>query len=338
MIRIQADFPLQAYNTFGIEAITSFYTEVSSIDQIRELMATDVFNKYPHFILGGGSNILFKQDFPGLTIHPLINGTEITDEDTSHVYLKAGGGMAWDELVQYAVENNWGGIENLSGIPGTVGASPIQNIGAYGVEVKDVIVAVEGVNLENGKTIIFDNTSCKFGYRTSVFKEKLKNRFLVCNVTFRLTKTHHALITKYGTIEKELEKYTKRDIATIRKVVCEIRNAKLPDPALLGNAGSFFKNPVVSEDKGKELKKKYPEIPQYPSDKGCVKLSAAWLIEQSGCKGIQLNRAASHTLQPLVLVNLGGASGREILGLAAYIEQRVREVFGINLEKEVNII
>jgi UDP-N-acetylmuramate dehydrogenase len=338
MNQIQSDFPLQQYNTFGIIANTAFYTEIDLVAQIPELIETEIFIKMPHLILGGGSNILFTQNFPGLTIRSRIAGFELIDEDKEYVYLRVGSGMIWDEFVAVAIENNWGGIENLSGIPGTIGASPIQNIGAYGAEAKDVVIKVEGFDFEQKTFETLDNASCNFGYRTSFFKEKLKNRFLVCYVTFRLKKAPHLLITNYGAIGKELEKYTEKNISTIRKAVCAIRNSKLPDPAVIGNAGSFFKNPTVEKDQAEELKNNYPTIPTYPVAEGSLKLSAAWLIDQAGCKGIQQGKAASHKDQPLVLVNLGGATGNNILELAQFIEKRVHDVFGVKLEKEVNIV
>jgi UDP-N-acetylmuramate dehydrogenase len=338
MLQIQSDFPLKSYNTFGITASTAFYTEIESASQISELVGMELYNKMPHLILGGGSNLLFIQNFNGITVRSIIKGIEVINENNSEFFVRVGSGMIWDDFVVHAVENKWGGIENLSGIPGTVGASPIQNIGAYGVEVKDVIENVEGFDFSTNSFIEFDNPACKFGYRSSLFKEKLKNEFLICYVTFRLQKLPHTLRTDYGVIGKELEKYHGKNISNIRKAVCAIRNAKLPDPAKLGNAGSFFKNPIIEFSRAEKFKIDYPTIPVYPSSDDHVKLSAAWLIDQAGCKGISLGRVASHKDQPLVLVNLGDATGEEVLELARFIEQRVHDVFGVTLEKEVNIV
>ncbi len=338
MNQIQSDFALQHSNTFGIIASTAFYTEIDSLVQIPELIETEIFKKMPHLILGEGSNMLFTQNFSGLTLRSRITGFEKVDEDKEYVHIRVGSGTIWDEFVAIAIENSWGGIENLSGIPGTVGASPIQNIGAYGVEVKDIVVKVEGYDFDQKTFKTFDNASCNFGYRTSYFKENLKNKFLVCYVTFRLKKAPHLLMTTYGAIEKELAKYPEKSISTIRNAVCAIRNAKLPDPAVLGNAGSFFKNPTIDVGQAEELKKSYPTIPTYPAADNRVKLSAAWLIDQAGCKGITQGQVASHKEQPLVLINLGGATGEEVLALAQFIEKRVYDVFGVMLEKEVNIV
>jgi UDP-N-acetylmuramate dehydrogenase len=338
MLQIQSDFPLKSYNTFGITASTAFYTEIEAVSQLSELIGKKMFNKLPLLFLGEGSNLLFTQNFNGITIRSIIRGVEVIGENSTDFFVRVGSGMIWDDFVVHAIENNWGGIENLSGIPGTVGASPIQNIGAYGVEVKDVIENVEGYDFSTSSFIEYDNPACKFGYRSSLFKEKLKNQFLICYVTFRLQKPPHTLRTDYGVIGKELDKYHEKNISNIRKAVCAIRNAKLPDPARLGNAGSFFKNPIVEISRAEKLKIDNPTIPIYHASEDRVKLSAAWLIDQAGCKGISLGRVASHKDQPLVLVNLGGATGEEVLELARFIEQRVHDVFGVTLEKEVNIV
>jgi UDP-N-acetylmuramate dehydrogenase len=338
MLKIQSDFPLYRSNTFGIHALAEFYTDIHTNEDLVELADSDIFDRTDHLILGGGSNILFTRNYRGLIIHPAISSFEITDDDNRYASVRVGSGVVWDSLVEWAITKNLGGIENLSGIPGTVGASPIQNIGAYGTEVKDAISHVEGFDLKEKDFRTFTADACKFGYRTSLFKESMKNRFVVCYVTFRLTKPPHKLVTHYGTIEEELKKYPQITIATVRKAVLAIRNSKLPDPMKIGNAGSFFKNPVVKNDLANDIKKTHPAAPVYPAGNDRSKLSAAWLIDQAGCKGLRIGNAATHLNQPLVLVNLGGATGKEILELAAYVKNKVAEMFDIQLEEEVNIV
>ena len=338
MFDFKTNFSLKQYNTFGIDVSTEFFTEISNSNDIKELIDSDIFKTHSRLILGGGSNILFTKDFQGLIIHSRIRGIDIVDENKEFLYLKVGSGEVWDEFVEYSVSKGWGGLENLSAIPGHVGASPIQNIGAYGVEVKDVIKEVQGIDLVNGQALSFTNSDCKFAYRNSIFKQKLKNDFLLTHVVFQLKKFPHKLITEYGQIEQAFSKEKEKTISVMRKIICEIRNSKLPDVKNIGNAGSFFKNPIVTSAIADELKSKISDIPQYRSSDGKYKLSAAWLIEKAGCKGIQLGNAGSYKNQALVLINLGNAEGKEIVKLADYIKNRVYELFGVNLETEVNII
>jgi UDP-N-acetylmuramate dehydrogenase len=338
MLHIQSNYPLKNYNTFGISAKASFFAELNAINDIEELISSDIFRNEPHIILGGGSNMLFTRDYQGFIMHSTLAGIACIKENSEESEIRVGSGVEWDKLVIYAVENELGGIENLSGIPGNVGASPVQNIGAYGVEVRDTIINVEGFDFRQKKIQSYNNKECRFGYRTSIFKEQFKNEFLITHVTFRLKKPPHKLVTEYGAIKTELEKYGEKSISTLRRSVIAIRNSKLPDPLKTGNAGSFFKNPVVTKELADKVKTGFPEVPTYAAAEGFVKLSAAWLIEQSGCKGIQKGQAASHKIQPLVLINLGGATGNEILELAQIIEHRVYEKFGITLVKEVNIV
>lgn len=338
MIDFKPKFSLKDYNSFGIDVTSEFFAEITSGEDINELVASDIFKHYPRLVLGGGSNILFTHNFNGLIIHPKIEVIDIIEENKKSVLLKVGSGVIWDELVEYSVSKGWGGLENLSAIPGNVGASPIQNIGAYGVEAKDVIAEVQGFDLVNNKSLTFTNASCKFAYRNSIFKRKYKNNFLVTYVIFQLKKFPHKLITNYGQINQALEKEDEQSISVMRKVICEIRNAKLPDVKNIGNAGSFFKNPVVNSEIALNLKKQYKDIPLYNSSDGGNKLSAAWLIEKAGCKGIKLGNAGSYHNQPLVLINLGNAKGKEILRLAEHIKNKVYEMFAIVLETEVNII
>lgn len=337
MAVIKSDFSLTAFNTFNISVKADHYCRVTSAKDLEELCSTPIFRQNEPLILGGGSNILFTHDYPGLVIHPLFKGLEITEESASDVCIRAGAGMIWDDLVAWAVSHDYGGIENLSGIPGNVGASPIQNIGAYGTEVAQVIERVEGYDLRSGKWRSFSNAECAFSYRNSLFKTAHKNSFLVSHVWFRLTKPPHNLVTHYGNIEATLEK-KERTLASMREIILGIRHSKLPDVKELGNAGSFFKNPVVPASRIQTFKQDYPEAPVYPAEKGMMKLSAAWLIDQAGLKGFRMGNAGTHEKQALVLVNLGHAEGKEILALSEWIREKVKSKFGVELEPEVNII
>lgn len=338
MLDFKTNFSLKQYNTFGIDVTAKFFTEISTSDDINELTASDIFIKNPRLILGGGSNVLFTKDFEGLIIHSKIGGIDIVEENKDFVYLQVGSGEVWDEFVEFCVLKGWGGLENLSAIPGHVGATPIQNIGAYGVEVKDVINEVQGIDLVKGQILSFKNSDCEFAYRNSIFKQKFKNDFLLTHVVFQLKKFPHILVTEYGQIEQALNKEKERTISVMRKIICDIRNSKLPDIKKIGNAGSFFKNPIVTSAIAEKLKVKFNDIPRYKTSDGKYKLSAAWLIEKAGCKGIQLGNAGTYKNQALVLINLGNAQGKEIVKLADYIKNRVYELFAVNLETEVNIL
>ena len=335
---IKINHPLQPYNTFGIPVVAEYFTEIISENQLPDIIENPVFRKNKVLILGGGSNILFARDFDGLILHVKIGGINLVEEDKKTVSVDVGGGVTWDELVSYAVRNNWGGIENLSAIPGTVGAAPVQNIGAYGVEVKDVIEKVEGFDLYRKKFLSFTNNECNFQYRNSIFKEQYRNRYLICCVTFRLNKAPHQLITHYGNIAEEINRQSENTIASMREVIIRIRDLKLPDYRVNGNAGSFFKNPIISNELSSELKLSFPDMPIFREIEGRTKLSAAWLIEQSGCIGIKAGNAGVHPKQPLVLINLGNATGKEILDLSVQIQEAVKSKFGIVLEPEVNIL
>jgi UDP-N-acetylmuramate dehydrogenase len=338
MVEIKENFSLQEYNTFGIDVFAKYFIKVSKEEELDQLIESELFRNNPHLILGGGSNVLFTNDYAGLVIHPSIGGIEIIEETKTEVLINCGSGIVWDELVQYCVEHDWGGIENLSNIPGNVGACPIQNIGAYGVEVKQVIEKVEGFDLKDKSKLTFLRDQCDFGYRDSIFKRQYRNDFMITHVSFRLKKTPHSLNTSYIALTKELEKYSQKTIQTIRKIVIEIRRSKLPDVNILGSAGSFFKNPVVSEEISNKISSLYPDSPKFRSENGLIKLSAAWLIDRSGCKGLQFGNASTYLQQPLVIVNLGNATGKEIMTLSKIICEKVNEKFGVILEPEVNII
>lgn len=337
MFGIKENISLKKYNTFGIDSQCRFFIECSSINEILEFIKIHNKQNLPLLILGGGSNVLFTKDFDGNVLRPAIKGIEIIEETIDYVILKVGSGEDWDEFVGYCVNNNWGGIENLSLIPGNVGTSPIQNIGAYGVEVKDVIVEVEAVDLENLSTNRYQNIECEFAYRDSVFKKKLKGKVVITHVTFKLNKKPTYKLD-YGNLNEELNKFDELNLKNIRQAVINIRESKLPNPEEIGNAGSFFKNPVVSKEKFEKLEKLYPEIPHYPQADGLVKIPAGWLIEKAGWKGKRVGNVGVHENQALVLVNYGQATGREIMHFARNIQQTIIILFDLELEIEVNIV
>jgi UDP-N-acetylmuramate dehydrogenase len=323
-------------NTFGIDAAASYFSTFRDVAELEELL--DRAAKHKKMILGGGSNVLFTQDFDGYVMKNEVSGIETVKEDLSHVYVQSGAGEVWHQFVQYCLERDLAGVENLSLIPGSVGASPMQNIGAYGVEIKDVFHDLEAYHIHDRKVVTFSPSDCEFGYRESAFKNKYKNEFIILNVTFRLNKTPH-FNTSYGAIEEELSKMKEPlSIQTISKAVINIRTSKLPDPKQIGNAGSFFKNPSVSAAKYDELKAAYPGMPGYAQSDGTVKIPAGWLIEQCGWKGCRRGDAGCHTRHTLVLVNYGHATGREIYSLSEDILGSVVKKFGIVLEREVNIV
>ena len=336
-MQIQENISLKAFNTFRINATARFFASFSTIDELAALMAQDA--KLAVLILGGGSNILFTDNFNGLVLKNEIKGIEKINEDNEFVYIKAGAGENWHRFVLFCIENNWAGVENLSLIPGNIGASPMQNIGAYGVEVKDVFHELEAFHLQEKKVVKFGLTDCGFGYRESVFKRKYKDQFALLTVTYKLRK-HPVFNTSYGAIAQELEKAGIKEISikAISDAVIAIRSSKLPDPAVTGNAGSFFKNPEIPGDQFQLLKTRYPAIVGYPNAGGTVKLAAGWLIEQCGWKGYRKGDAGCHAKQALVLVNYGNAGGKEIFDLSTSILQSVKEKFDVLLEREVNII
>ena len=340
-MKIEENISLKKFNTFGIDVNAAYFSNFKTVDEAKELLA---FNKTRNgkqetLILGGGSNILFTKNFNGLVIKNEINGIEKIKEDDEHVYIKTGAGVNWHSLVLHCIENNWAGIENLSLIPGNAGASPMQNIGAYGVEIKDVFYELEALHIEDGNTVTFNLNDCAFGYRESVFKRKYKNQFIITSVIYRLNKKP-SFNTSYGAIEQELEKMGVKELSirSVSNAVINIRSSKLPDPAEIGNAGSFFKNPEVEKFLFEKLKNEYPNIVGYALENGNVKLAAGWLIEQCGWKGYRKGDAGCHNKQALVLVNYGNAKGEEIFSLSEEIIKGVKEKFGVQLQREVNII
>jgi len=334
---LRKNVALKNYNTFGIEANARYFFEFDTSEEIQDFLSKNDVSNIQYLLLGGGSNLLFTEDFNGLVIHPMVKGIKIIEEDEDSVLVRVGANEDWDAFVGWSVENNLPGIENLSLIPGVVGAVPIQNIGAYGVEVKEVIDSVEAISIESNKKVIFSNAHCEFEYRCSVFKNEYKNQFIITHVNFRFSKQAEFNV-HYGAIAKELEAYDEVNLKNIREVIIKIRESKLPDPKVLGNAGSFFKNPLVARAEADALKDKHKDMPVYEVNEIQSKLAAGWLIEQCGWKGKQVGDAGVHKDQALVIVNHGNAKGPEILQLANDIRKSVLYKFGIKLEMEVNAI
>ncbi len=333
-MEILKDTSVKAYNTFGIDAKTKYLVKINNTEAITKFIDSGLASENNTFILGGGSNILFTQDFPGVLIHSTIDTIELIDQDHEYVYIKCGSGVNWDTFVDYCVNKGWGGIENLSDIPGNIGATPVQNIGAYGVEAKDVIFKAEAINLINGETKEFSNADCRFAYRHSYFKEKGSENLFISHVTFRLTKKH-TLITHYGNLEEELKKYSNPGIKELREIIVKTRQSKLPSTDKLGSAGSFFMNPVVPDSLAKDLLKAYPDMPQYKYTDTKKKLSAAWLIDHAGLKGTRHGDVGTYPNQALVIVNYGKASGKNIVEFSSFIQKTVSEKYGIELKPEV---
>jgi len=336
-MKIHEQFSLKQYNTFGIDVKAKYFSVFSSSGELGDLITRH--SSVRTFILGGGSNILFTEDYDGIVMKNEVKGIQKINEDNDHVYVKVGAGENWHQFVLSCIQNNWAGVENLSLIPGNTGASPMQNIGAYGVEIKDVFEELNAFHLHEKVSYRFGSTDCEFGYRESVFKRKYKDQFVILDVTFRLHKIPK-FNTSYGAVEQELEKMgvATLSIAAISQAVINIRSSKLPDPAVIGNAGSFFKNPSVSGDKFQILKKEFPNVVAYENSDGTVKLAAGWMIEQCGWKGYRRGDAGCHQKQALVLVNYGNATGSEIYALSEEIVESVHKKFDIALEREVNII
>lgn len=334
----QKNFSLKNHNTFGIEASAAEYLSISSVEQLREVLASNAGREL--FILGGGSNMLLTKNIEALVLHINLRGIEIITETANYAIVRSQSGEKWHDFVLYSIENNLGGLENMSLIPGNVGTTPIQNIGAYGTEIKDTFVSCEAMSIATQEIKTFYNEECEFGYRESIFKNKIKGQYIITSVDFKLTKGSHNINTSYGDIIAELAKnnITTPGIADVSKAVIAIRQSKLPDPKDLGNSGSFFKNPIISKEQFEKVQAKFPEIRHFPISDTEVKVPAGWLIEQAGFKGKRFGNAGIHVNQALVLVNYGGATGAEILKLSQEIQQKVFDIFGIWIDAEVNII
>lgn len=332
----QHNFSLQPYNTFGIEALAKTFVEVTNEKELAEVLQ----NNLDIFVLGGGSNMLLTKGIDKLVVHINIKGVEVVKEDDDFVWVKGNAGENWHEFVQWCIRKNFGGIENLSLIPGNVGTTPVQNIGAYGIEIKDTMFSCNAMEIATQKMKTFTNADCQFAYRESIFKNELKNQYIITSVTYKLSKRNHKLNTSYGAIDAELEKMNIENptIKDVSNAVIAIRSSKLPNPKELGNSGSFFKNPIILKTQYKKALLTTPEMPHYKVSETEVKVPAGWLIEQAGFKGKRFGDAGVHKNQALVLVNYGNATGNEIYELSKLIQKTVFEKFGIEIEAEVNII
>ncbi|WP_179333341.1 UDP-N-acetylmuramate dehydrogenase [Winogradskyella costae] len=329
---------LKSFNTFGIDAKAQSYCDISTIEDLSTILKN--YGDVPLFILGGGSNMLLTKDIDALVLHINLKGIEVVSETKNSVVIKAMAGENWHNFVLWCLNHNFGGIENLSLIPGNIGTAPIQNIGAYGVELKDVFVSCEALKIDDQSIKTFSKSDCNFGYRESVFKQDLKGQYIITSVNLELKKTEHVLRTDYGVIKNELDTngITKPSIQDVSNAVIAIRQSKLPDPKIIGNSGSFFKNPIISAKAFIELERNFPDVPSYKVSDETIKVPAGWLIEKAGFKGKRFNDYGVHSKQALVLVNYGNATGKEIFELAQLIQKTVKRLFNIQIETEVNII
>ena len=336
-MQVAENFSLKQYNTFGVDVKARKYISVNNTNELRDVLQQAYASEI--FVLGGGSNMLLTQDLDKTVVHINIKGIKFISENKDHVVLKVGAGENWHQFVLYCIEKGYGGLENLSLIPGYVGTAPIQNIGAYGVELKDSFESCEALRIQTLEVENFSNGQCEFGYRNSVFKNKLKGEYIITSVNFKLSKRNHQLSTSYGAIQAELDKHNIKEptIKNISDAVINIRQQKLPDPRELGNSGSFFKNPIINKTQFKKLQKEFPEMPFYALRANQIKIPAGWLIDQAGLKGYRKGDAAVHKNQALVLVNHGNASGQEILALSKEIQEKIYQKYNIKLEAEVNI-
>jgi len=333
-LNIQQNISLKQYNTFGIDTNANRFVAVGSLSELKSILV----DEKDIFLLGGGSNMLLTKNIEALVIHLNLKGIVVNDTEKDVVYVTAEAGENWHDFVLWCISQNYGGLENLSLIPGNIGTSPIQNIGAYGVEIKDTFQQLEALEIATGKIKTFTHSDCKFGYRNSVFKNELKGKYIITNVTFKLTKNNHQINISYGDIKNHLKDIEHPTLKDISDAVISIRQQKLPDPKEIGNSGSFFKNPVIGSVLFNSLQKKHAKMPHYVVSENEIKIPAGWLIEQCGFKGQRFGDAGVHSKQALVLVNYGNASGQDIYNLAQNIRQKVKDTFGISLEIEVNII
>ena len=338
MSNILHNYSLKNHNTFGIAVKAKYFSSFDSLLELKKILKTNLHKKEKFFILGSGSNILLTQDFDGFVLHNTIEGISILEDNENYILVEVGGGVVWHDFVMWSVSQKLSGIENLALIPGTVGASPVQNIGAYGMEVKDSITKVHALEIKNKEVRVFSNKDCEFSYRNSKFKKEEEKKFIITKVEFKLSK-EPLNKTTYGDIKEELKNLKlEASPSTIAEAVINIRSRKLPDPKVLGNSGSFFKNPVIETNKFKLLKKEFPEMVGYTISNSQTKIAAGWLIDNAGLKGYRKADAGIHKNQALVLVNYGNASGAEIINLAKKIQQKVKAKYGISIEPEVSIL
>jgi len=337
-MNIHHNFSLKNHNTFGIDAKAKKFVAVHTVDELKTIL--NEYSTEKIFVLGGGSNMLLTQDIDALVIHIDLKGIKILKEDDDFVWIEGMAGEVWHEFVLWTIEKNFGGLENMSLIPGNVGTTPVQNIGAYGTEIKDTFVSCDALNIQTQETKTFSKAECQFGYRESIFKHEVKNQYIITSVVFKLTKKNHKINTSYGDITKELEKHhiTSPSLKDVSNAVIAIRQSKLPDPKELGNSGSFFKNPIISKTEFEKIQALHPEMPHYIISETEVKVPAGWLIEKAGFKGKRFGDAGVHKNQALVLVNYGQATGQEILNVSKDIQSTILREFGIAIEAEVNVI
>ena len=337
-MQIRSNFSLKSFNTFGIEAKAKNFVAVHSLDELKTVLAEHAAE--PKFILGGGSNMLLTQDIEALVIHIDLKGKRIVKEDDDFVWVESMAGENWHEFVLWTIDQNFGGLENMSLIPGNVGTTPVQNIGAYGTEIKDTFVSCDAMKIDDQTMRTFSKEDCRFGYRESIFKQEAKNQYIITSVVFKLTKRNHKINTSYGDITKELalQNVTVPTLKDVSNAVIAIRQSKLPDPKVLGNSGSFFKNPVISRSHFEKVQAQFPEIKFFEVSPTEVKVPAGWLIEQAGYKGFRKGDAGVHKNQALVLVNYGSATGQDILALSREVQQAVFDKYSIAIEAEVNVI
>jgi UDP-N-acetylmuramate dehydrogenase len=337
-MQIQTNFSLKKYNTFGIEAKAKQFVAVHNLEELKSTLKNHASDK--KFILGGGSNMLLTQDIDALVIHIDLKGKRIIKEDEDFVWVESMAGEVWHEFVLYTIDQNFGGLENMSLIPGNVGTTPVQNIGAYGTEIKDTFVSCEAMNIATQDLKVFTKEECNFGYRESIFKHEAKDKYVITSVIFKLTKRNHKINTSYGDITKELEKQnvSTPTLKDVSNAVIAIRQSKLPDPKELGNSGSFFKNPIISKELFEKVHQKFPDVKFFEVSSSDVKVPAGWLIEHSGLKGYRKDDAGVHKNQALVLVNYGNATGQDILALSRFVQKTVLDKYGIEIEAEVNVI
>ncbi|MCZ8198634.1 MAG: UDP-N-acetylmuramate dehydrogenase [Flavobacterium sp.] len=337
-MKIELNFPLKKYNTFGIEANAKQFVAIHNLAELKSVL--EKHNDDKKFILGGGSNMLLTQDIDALVIHVDLKGKKIIKEDDDFVWVESQAGENWHEFVLWTIDQNFGGLENMSLIPGNVGTTPVQNIGAYGTEIKDTFISCDAMNLLTQEMKTFTKEECSFGYRESIFKHEAKDKFVITSVIFKLTKRNHKINTSYGDITKELEKQnvTIPTLKDVSNAVIAIRQSKLPDPKELGNSGSFFKNPIISKELFEKVQQKFPDVKFFEVSPTEVKVPAGWLIEHAGLKGYRKDDAGVHKNQALVLVNYGNATGQDILALSRYVQKTVFDKYGIAIEAEVNVI
>ncbi len=338
MIRFLENYSLQSHNTFGVDVKAKYFFEFTELEDLNTfLLANDIWGVEKKLVLGEGSNILFLNDYEGLVIHPNIPGVELVNENREHVWIEVGAGENWDEFVKYCVDSHFGGVENLAFIPGNVGAAPVQNIGAYGQELSNVIDSVKGYNLDNREFVEYSNAACKFSYRNSIFKSELKNSFIILSVVFKLDKFPRFQLD-YNKLEQKVNERGEVNLQNIKQAVIDIRTEKLPDVNVIGSAGSFFKNPIVDIETAERIEGEFKEMPVFLAGEGKVKLAAGWLIEKCGWKGYREGDLGVHEKQALVIVNYGNASGIDIYNLSEKIQESVFEKFGVMLEREVNCV